>query len=57
MLQVPAPTIVTVEPLTVQTGVVVDAKLTSKPDDAVAVRLTVPAGANVVSDGSVKVIV
>ena len=39
---------------TVQTPVLFDANDTSRPDDAVAVRSTVPAGANVVSDGSVK---
>ena len=54
MLQVPAPTIVTVEPDTVQTLASLLAKDTSRPDDAVAVRPTVPAGANVVSVGSVK---
>jgi hypothetical protein len=35
-VDVPAATIVTVEPLTVHTGVVVDANETVKPDDAVA---------------------
>ena len=43
MLQVPAPTIATVEPDTVQTPVLFDANDTSRPDDAVAVRSTVPA--------------
>ena len=51
---VPAPTIVTVEPDTVHTLELFDANPISKPDDAVAARPTVPSGANVVSDGSVK---
>ena len=54
MLHVPTATIVTVEPDTEQTLELFEAKLTSKPDDAVAVRPTVPSGANVASDGSVK---
>ena len=54
MLQVPAPTIATVEPDTVQTPVLLLAKLTFRPEVADAVNETVPAGANVVSDGSVK---
>jgi hypothetical protein len=37
--QVPAATSVTVVPDTVQTGVVVDAKLTVKPDEAVALTV------------------
>ena len=41
------------QPDTVQTVELLLAKLTSRPEDAVAVRPTVP-GANVVSDGSVK---
>ena len=42
MEQVPAETRVTVVPLTVQTGVVVEAKLTVKPELAVAVSVTGP---------------
>ena len=42
MEQVPAETSVTVVPLTVQTGVVVDAKLTVKPELAVAESVTEP---------------
>ena len=53
---VPAATIVTVEPLTVQTGVVVEANDTVKPLSELADKLTVPAGVNVVSVGSVNVI-
>jgi hypothetical protein len=48
---------VTVEPLTVQTGVVVEANDTVKPLSELADKLTVPAGTNVVSVGSVNVIV
>ncbi len=43
MAQVPTETIVAVVPETVQTDVVVDAKLTVRPELAVALRLTVPA--------------
>ena len=39
MEQVPAPTMVTVEPDTVQTAEVVDAKLTGRLEDAVAVSV------------------
>ena len=42
MLQLPALTILTVEPETVQTLEVVLAYETVRPDEAVAVRLTVP---------------
>ena len=43
MVHVPAVTSVTVVPLTVQTGVVVEAKLTVRPELAVALTVTVPA--------------
>ena len=46
---VPTPSIVTVLPDTVQTPVLLLAKLTSRPELADAVRLTVPSGANVAS--------
>ena len=49
--------IVTAEPLTVQTGVVVEANDTVNVEDALALNVTVPAGVNVVSVGSVNVIV
>ena len=42
MEQVPAETRVTGVPLTVQTGVVVEAKLTARPELAVAVSVTGP---------------
>ena len=42
MEQLPADTSVTVEPLTVQIGVVVEAKLTVKPELAVAESVTEP---------------
>ena len=42
MEQVPTETSVTVVPLTVQTGVVVEAKLTVKPELAVAASVTGP---------------
>ena len=35
----PAPTRVTVDPLTVHTGVVSDTKLTGRPEDAVALTV------------------
>jgi hypothetical protein len=41
--QVPAATNVTVLPETVQIEVVVDAKLTGSPEEAVALTVTVPA--------------
>ena len=47
-VQVPAATAVNVEPLTVQTEVVLEAKLTAKPDEAVAVKLAVPPTAGAV---------
>ena len=43
MMQVPAATIVTELPLTVHTGMVSDAKLTVRPDDAVALMPNVAA--------------
>ena len=39
IVQVPALTRVTVDPLTVHTGVVSDAKLTGRPEDAVALMV------------------
>jgi len=39
MVQVPTVTIVTAEPDTVHTAVVVEAKLTGRPEDAVALTL------------------
>ena len=54
---VPAATIVTVEPDTVQIPVVVEAKPTCNVEDALALSVTVPAGVNVMSVGSVNVIV
>jgi hypothetical protein len=53
MLQVPVATRVAVEPETVQTEEVSDVKLTVSPDDAVALRLTVPAESGV-DGGGVK---
>ena len=47
-MQVPTETIVAEVPETVQIDVVVDAKLTVRPEDAVALRLTVPADSAVV---------
>ena len=41
IVQVPVVTKVTVEPLTVQTPVVAEVYVTVKPDEAVAVKLTV----------------
>ena len=42
MAQVPIATSVTVEPETVQTGKVVETTLTGSPEEAVALRVTVP---------------
>jgi hypothetical protein len=43
IVHVPVDSRVAVEPATAQTDGVVDAKLTGKPDEAVALTLTVPA--------------
>ena len=54
--QVPAVTIVTIEPDTVQTGVVVEAKLTVSPEEAVAVSAK-GAAPKVTPEGAAKVMV
>ena len=54
--QMPAETSVTELPLTVHTPVVVEVKLTARPEVAVAVSVTGPA-VSAVSDGCVKLIV
>ena len=56
MEQVPAETNVTVVPFTVQTGVVVEAKLTVSPELAVALSVK-GALPNAIASGCVKVIV
>ncbi len=47
MVQVPAETRIAVVPETVQTPVVVDVKLTARPEDAVALRLVDPVESDV----------
>jgi hypothetical protein len=47
MVHVPALTLVTVEPLTVQTAGVVELKVTARPELAVALTVEVPASASV----------